>query len=61
MVEVVVYQGVQHARRDGVMGRNVCSRPFTRDRVVDLRGHAYSNTESMYDIHLTSDISSPVL
>jgi hypothetical protein len=57
MVEVVVYKGVQHARRDGIMGRNVRSGPFTRDCVVDLRDHAHSDTESMCDSRLTSGIS----
>jgi TBC1 domain family member 5 len=32
------------------MGWNVRSGPFTRDRALDLCGHAHSNTESMYVI-----------
>jgi hypothetical protein len=50
MVAVVVYKRIQHARRNGVMGWNVRSGPFTRDCALDLCGHAHSNTESMYVI-----------
>jgi hypothetical protein len=50
MAAVVVYKGIQHGRCHAVMGWNVCSGPFTRDRTLDLRGHAHSDTESTYDI-----------
>ena len=51
MVAIIVYKGIQHARRNGIMGWNVRSGPFARDCSLDLCGHAHSDTESMYVIH----------
>jgi len=50
MVAIIVYEGIQHGRRNGVMGWDVRCGPFTRDRSLDLCGHAHSDTESVYVI-----------
>jgi hypothetical protein len=50
MVAIIVYQRIQHGRRHGVMGWDVRRGPITRDRSLDLCGHAHSDTESMYVI-----------
>ena len=58
MVACIVHKGIYHARRYGVVGRNIRGGPFTRDRALDMRGHAYSDTESMCAIRLINGISS---
>jgi hypothetical protein len=58
MVACIVHKGICHAQRHGVVGRNIRGGPFIRDRALDMRGHAHSDTKSMCAIRSIVGISS---
>jgi hypothetical protein len=58
MVTCIVHKGIYYARRHGVVGWNIRGGPHIRDRALDMRGHAYPDTESMCAIRLIVGISS---